>query len=69
MLDKIKGLRTYGTLIVIAILGLAVDLQASCTNNPAELGSLCTVILAPWVGKAIMVLTAIAAWFRKLATK
>lgn len=69
MLEKLKGFRTYGTLIVIALLGLAVDLQTSCNTNPAELGSLCTHIMSPWVGKGIMALSAVAAWFRKLATK
>lgn len=69
MLDKIKGLRTYGTLVVIAVLGIAVDLQTSCNSNPLELGSICTAIQSPWVGKAIVILTAVAAWFRKLANK
>lgn len=67
MLGKLKGLRTYGTLIIIAILGVAVDLQTSCTTNPSELGGLCTYILNPFVGKAIVGLTFVAGWFRKLA--
>ena len=67
MLEKFKGFRTYGTLIVIAVLGVAVDLQPSCNANPAELGELCKYIQSPWVGKAIVALTAVGAWFRKLA--
>ena len=69
MLEKLKGFRTYGTLVIIALLGIAVDLQASCNTNPAELGSLCGPIMSPWVGKSIVAFTAVAAWFRRLATK
>lgn len=67
MFEQIKGFRTYGSLILIALLGVAVDLQASCIANPDELGAMCNVILNPFMGKAIVAMTAIAAWFRKLA--
>lgn len=67
MLDKIKGIRTYAMLVLIAVLGVMVDLQNSCTQNPAELGALCQYVQHPFVGKAIIGLSAVAAWFRKLA--
>lgn len=67
MLSKLKGYRTYGSLVILAILGVLVDLQSSCNTNPAELGNLCQHIQNPYVGKAIIALTAVAGWFRKLA--
>lgn len=69
MLDKIKGFRTYCTLVIIAFLGAAVDLQNSCSVDPTELGNLCTYVQSPWVGKVIVGLTVVAGWFRKLAGK
>lgn len=67
MLEKLRGFRTYAMLGIIAILGVLVDLQSSCINSPAELGDACKLIMNPWVGKAIVALTGVAAWFRKLA--
>ena len=67
MINKLKGIRTYAMLVLIAILGVMVDLQNSCTANPSELGELCKHIQNPLVGKAIVGLSAVAAWFRRLA--
>lgn len=66
----LKGFRTYISLALIALLGATVDIQASCLSDVTELGeSICKVAQSHWVGKAIVFMTAVAAWFRKLANK
>lgn len=66
MLEKLKGLRTYATLSVIGILGLLVQIQTSCVNDPS-LADVCSHIPMKYLGIAVTILTATAAWFRKLA--
>ena len=66
ILEKLKGLRTYATLIIIAILGLLVQVQTSCAND-VSLADVCGHLPMKYIGIAVTGLTAIAAWFRKLA--
>lgn len=66
MLEKLKGLRTYTTLLIIAVLGLLVQVHDSCLNDPS-LVEVCKHIPMGYLGTAITLLTGAAAWFRKLA--
>ena len=76
MIEKLKGLRTYLTLVVVAILGLLVQTQQMCLTtvnvqidaSDPNLEALCRHINKPWLGAAITILSFIAAWFRKQAT-
>jgi len=66
MLQKLKGLRTYLTLAIIGILGLLIQIQQSCVNDPS-LADVCSHLPMKYIGIGVTVLTAVAAWFRKLA--
>ena len=62
---KLRGYRTYISLAITGILGLAVALQGHCSSDGAN--AVCEAIKSPFIGQAIVVMTAIAAWFRKKA--
>lgn len=59
-----KGFRTYVSLLIVAILGGLVAAQGHCTT---EVNTVCDVVNQPWFGQAIVVMSAVAAWFRKLS--
>ena len=61
----LKGFRTYISLIIVAVLGAAVALQQQCSLE--EVNKVCEVVNNAYFGQAIVVMSAIAAWFRKLA--
>lgn len=67
-MNFLKGKRTYISLVLVAILGVLVDIQSSCNADAAELGSkVCEIATNAWWGKSIVAISAVAAWFRKLA--
>ena len=65
MLEKLKGLRTYLTLIIIGILGALIQVQTSCAGD-ISLADVCSKIPMNYIGAAVTGLTVLAGWFRKL---
>jgi len=63
----LKGFRTYISLALVAILGAAVSIQQGCLESVGEVNKVCEVVNQPYFGQIIVVMSGIAAWFRKKA--
>lgn len=66
MLEKLQGIRTYATLLIIGALGLLIQVQTSCLSDPS-IAEACSHIPMKYLGTAVTILTVLAGWFRKLA--
>ena len=66
----LKGKKTYISFAFLAVLGALINLQSSCVGDVAELGEkVCSVVQNPWMGKAIIGLSAFGTWARNQANK
>lgn len=63
----LKGFRTYITLILVAVVGALVAVQQGCLENPEDVNKVCEVVSNAWFGQVIIGLSAVAAFFRKMA--
>ena len=64
MLDKLKGLRTIVSGVLIVAAGVILQYQSQCQSDPALL-DLCTKFAVP--GWLVSGLGIAVVWFRKLA--
>lgn len=64
MLEKLKGLRTYISGVLIVVAGAILQYHASCQTDP-QLADLCAKVIVP--GWLVSALGVAVVWFRKLA--